>query len=98
MLLLVLTHIVVLLLSHLVRVYTLVLDLYSLQVVLVNVYLLLSLVRIHHLEILAVLFHNQVLLLRLDLDQYSELVVLPSVGHMIMIRMLSLYSHQLIMV
>ena len=78
----------VLLLSHSVRVYTLVVVHYSLQVVLVNVYLLLSLVRIHHLEILVVLVHNQVLLLRLDLDQYSELVVLPSVGHMIMIRML----------
>ena len=88
----------VLLPSHSVRVYTLVVVLYSLQVVLVNVYLLLSLVRIHHLEILVVLVHSHVLLLRLDLDQYSELVVLPSVGHMIMIRMLSLYSHQLIMV
>ena len=88
----------VLLPSHSVRVYTLVLDLYSLQVVLVNVYLLLSLVRIHHLEILVVLVHSQVLLLRLEQDLYSQQVVLLSVGHMIMIRMLSLYSHQLIMV
>ena len=88
----------VLLPSHSVRVYTLVVVHYSLQVVLVNVYLLLNLVRTHHLEILVVLVYSHVLLLRLEQDLYSQQVVLLSVGHMITIRVLLLYSHQLIMV
>ena len=75
----------VLVVNHSSLVTLVVLDLYSLQQVLVNVSLLLSLVRTHHLEILVVL----VLLLEprysLDLVIFLPLVVLLSVGHTITI-------------
>ena len=86
-------------------VYSVVLDPYSPQVVLVNVLLLLSLVRIHHLEILVVLVFYHVPSERLDLDLFLDLDLLvkqglmhtmsPQVSHLQLMTGI-LYRHMLV--